>query len=174
MTSTHSIYLKEMGITQWTPRDGSEPVEEKVPVSSTSNATSDEQLTPSISQGIWWFFGSEPQGDAQLLFQNMIRVLGLAKNQWAWKNPDEELSKLTCSDTPIVAIALGGSVVQKITGERESLGQLRETILAINTGNDEEIPVIASFDLNQVLAKPKDKAMLWQDLLLARSVLQNS
>jgi DNA polymerase len=46
--------------------------------------------------------------------------------------------------------------------------------LALNTGNEEEIPVIASFELNQVLAKPSDKALLWQDMLLARSVLQNS
>jgi len=53
------------------------------------------------------------------------------------------------------------------------LPQLRETILALNNGSDEEVPVIASFDLAQLLAKPKDKALLWQDLLLAKSMLQN-
>jgi DNA polymerase III psi subunit len=173
MTNTHSIYLKEMGITQWASRDRSEPIAETLSAANNTTTPREEQLTPSISQGVWWFFGNEPQGDAQLLFQNMIRVLGLAKNQWAWKNPADDLSKLTCPDAPIVAVALGGAVAQKITGEREPLAQLRETILAINTGNDEEIPVIASFELNQVLTKPKDKAMLWQDLLLARSVLQN-
>jgi DNA polymerase len=54
------------------------------------------------------------------------------------------------------------------------LPQLRETILALNTGNEEDIPVVATFDLNQLVSKPKDKALLWQDLLLAKSVLQNS
>ena len=44
---------------------------------------------------------------------------------------------------------------------------------SINTSNDEDIPVIASFDLAQAIARPTDKALLWQDLLLARSVLQN-
>ena len=56
---------------------------------------------------------------------------------------------------------------------RSPLPLLRETVLALNTGSDGEIPVIASFDLAQLVAKPKDKALLWQDLLLAKSVLQN-
>ena len=174
MTNTHSIFLKEMGITQWVSQDGSSPVAEALHTSKVTTSAGEEQSTPSASHGVWWFFGSEPQGEAQLLFQNMIRVLGLAKSEWTWKNPSDDLSKLTCPESPVVAVALGGSVAQKITGEREPLAQLRETILAINTGNDEEIPVIASFELNQVLARPKDKALLWQDLLLARSVLQNS
>jgi DNA polymerase len=77
-------------------------------------------------------------------------------------------------ETPVVAVAFGGPAAQKITGERDPLPQLRETVLALNTGSDEEVPVIASFELNEVLTKPKNKALLWQDLLLARSVLQNS
>ena len=75
---------------------------------------------------------------------------------------------------PVVVVAFGGAVAQKITGERDALPQLRETVLALNTGSDEEIPVIASFDLAQIVDKPRDKALLWQDLLLAKSVLQNS
>jgi DNA polymerase len=43
----------------------------------------------------------------------------------------------------------------------------------LSNRSDEEIPVIASFDLAQLIAKPKDKALLWQDLLLAKSVLHN-
>ena len=174
MTNLHSIFLKEMGITQWSLRDGSVPDMGICPSTDNSSAPNEKQLAPSASNEIWWFFGIEPQNEAQLFFQNMVRILGLTKNQWAWKNPSDDLGKLTHPGSPLVAVALGGSVAQKITGGRESLDQLRETILAINTGNDEEIPVIASFDLNQVLAKPKDKSLLWQDLLLAKSVLQNS
>jgi len=54
------------------------------------------------------------------------------------------------------------------------LPQLRETILALNTGNDDEIPVVATFDLAQLATKSKEKALLWQDLLLAKSILQNT
>jgi DNA polymerase len=37
----------------------------------------------------------------------------------------------------------------------------------------EDIPVLATFDLPYLLSRPKDKALLWQDLLLAKSVLLN-
>ena len=174
MTNTHSAFLKEMGITEWTSRD---VVQATALVTEKTNAQASPglaQSTPRISYGMWWFFGNEPQGDAQILFQNMIRVLGLAKNEWAWKNPSQSLSQLSAPEMPVVAIAFGGPTAQKITGERDPLPQLRETVLALNTGNEEEIPVIASFELNQALAKPSDKALLWQDMLLARSVLQNS
>jgi uracil-DNA glycosylase len=174
MTNTDSAFLKEMGITEWTSRD---VIQETASVTEQTNAQASPELaqsTPRVCYGMWWFFGSEPQGDAQILFQNMIRVLGLAKNEWAWKNPGHSLSQLSAPEMPVIAIAFGGPTAQKITGERDPLPQLRETVLALNTGNEEEIPVIASFELNQVLAKPNDKALLWQDMLLARSVLQNS
>jgi DNA polymerase len=174
MTSTHSAFLKEMGITEWTSRDAVQSAPETANAVSAPAADSDNTSAQHTSYGTWWFFGNEPKGDAQILFQNIIRALGLAKNEWSWKNYSTSLSQLSNPETPVVAFAFGGPVAQKITGERDPLPQLRETILALNTGNEEDIPVIASFELNQVLTKPKDKALLWQDLLLAKSVLQNS
>ena len=90
-------------------------------------------------------------------------------------SPNEDLSKLSLPESglPVVAIAFGGPAVQKVTGERDPLMQLRETILALNTGNDDDIPVIATLDLSHFTNQAKDKALLWQDLLLAKSVLQN-
>lgn len=171
--SNNSSFLKEMGITEWTSRDAIQ-VQPEASVAVIAQVTTQEtQALPKASNGMWWFFGNEPQGDAKILFQNLIRVLGLAKNEWSWKAPAENLGQLTIPGSPVVAVAFGGPVAQKITGERDPLPQLRETVLALNTGNDEEIPAIASFELNQVLTKPKEKAMLWQDLLMARSVLQN-
>ena len=177
MTNNHSAFLKEMGITEWTSRDAIAPSAlASVSTSAVTEASEASENIPSkhASYGVWWFFGNEPQGDAKVLFQNIIRALGLAKNEWSWKNASESLGQLSSPDLPVVAIAFGGPVAQKITGERDPLPQLRETVLALNAGSDEEIPVIASFELNQVLTKPKEKALLWQDLLLARSVLQNS
>ena len=174
MTSSPSAFLKEMGITEWTSRDAIQVAPDVTAAVSAPVAGSDNTSTERTSYGTWWFFGNEPQGEAQILFQNIIRALGLAKNEWSWKNSSVNLGQLSSPEAPVVAVAFGGPVVQKITGERDPLPQLRETVLALNTGNEEEIPVIASFELNQVLAKPKDKALLWQDLLLAKSVLQNS
>ena len=162
-----------MGITEWVARDGTAPET----VSSNPVATEEAAVghTPNAPRAHWWFFGAQPLGDAQLLFQNLIRVLGLASNEWSWKNPADNLSKIQLPENgmPVVAFAFGGPTAQKITGERDPLPQLRETILALNTGNDDEIPVVASFDLAQLATKSKEKAMLWQDLLLAKSVLQN-
>lgn len=176
MSNTQSTFLKEMGITQWSARDsdGSSPPAS----SSVAIQTTDTKIVEAVEktpQGYWWFFGTQPQGDAQTLFQSMIRALGLGPQEWSWKNASDDLKQLQAPDNglPVVALAFGGAVAQKITGERDALPQLRETILALNNGSDEEIPVIASFDLAQLVAKPKDKALLWQDLLLAKSVLQN-
>jgi len=163
MSNTHSSFLKEMGITQWTSIGGQQEV------------LAEPSIQNRPPRANWWFFGNPAQGDAQVLFENVIRILGLGPQEWSWKSPSENLSQLALPSNgmPVVAIALGGSMAQKITGERDALPQLRETVLALNSGNDEEIPVIATFDLAQILAKPQDKALFWQDLLLAKSVLQN-
>ena len=163
MSNTHSSFLKEMGITQWTSINGQQEV------------LAEPSAQNRWPQANWWFFGNPVQGDAQVLFENVIRVLGLSPQEWIWKSASENLSQLMLPSNgmPVVAIAFGGSVAQKITGERDALPQLRETVLALNSGNDEEIPVIATFDLTQILAKPQDKAFFWQDLLLSKSILQN-
>jgi DNA polymerase len=176
MSNSHSAFLKEMGITQWSTRDSdglssAKTSSEAIPATDTK-ALEVVEKTP---QGYWWFFGAQPQGDAQALFQNVIRALGLGPEEWSWKHASDDLKQLQAPENglPVVSFAFGGAVAQKITGERDALPQLRETILSLNNGSDEEIPVIASFDLAQLIAKPKDKALLWQDLLLAKSVLQN-
>lgn len=179
MSNAHSSFLKEMGITEWTSRENppgvmSANLPAEVPSESLASST---QLTQ-VDQAprfFWWFIGDQAQGDAQLLFQNIVRVLGLGTNEWSWIKPSEKLDTVMNAqqELPAVAFVFGGSAAQKITGERDALPQLRETVLAINSDGLEEIPVVASFDLSHLLNKPKDKALLWQDLLLARSVLQS-
>ena len=104
-----------------------------------------------------------------------MRLLELAPHEWLWVKPSEKLDLLDKinPNLPTIAIAFGGPAVQKITGERDSLSQLRETVLSLNGEGLEDIPVLATFDLPHLLNKPKDKALLWQDLLLAKSVLFN-
>lgn len=173
--SSNSAFLKEMGIAEWTSRD---LVDEKSTAMSSveaSESTTVEEVRERVSAGIWWFFGNKPQGNADLFFQNIIRVLGLSPQEWSWKNPTEQFNpeELPQDGTPIVALAFGGSAVQKLSGERDALSDLRETVLAINADGAEDLPLIATFDLNQLISSPKDKALLWQDLQLAKSVLQN-
>ena len=175
MSDTHASFLKEMGITEWTSREGSSVVTVVNEPSATVKIAETAEITnnPKV---YWWFFGNPPQGDAKILFQNVIRILGLSSHEWSWKSPSDNLAliQLPESGIPVVAFAFGGPTVQTITGERDPLPQLRETILVLNTGNSDEIPVVASYELTQFATKSKEKAMLWQDLLLAKSVLQNS
>ena len=182
--SANSAFLKEMGITEWTSRD-SIPEQAQVMVSSGAVIQQAESIAAAVSDvsevrertssGMWWFFGSKPQGDAEALFQNIIRVLGLTPQAWSWKNPADKFNPelLPQGGMPIVALAFGGPVAQKLSGERDALPGLRETVLAINADGAEDLPLIATFELNQLIARPKDKALFWQDLLLAKSVLQN-
>ena len=173
--STNSTFLKEMGITEWTSRDLVEEKPELIATVETSSLNVAPETRERISSGIWWFFGNKPQGDAELLFQNIIRVLGLSPQEWSWKNPIERFNpeQLPQDGTPIVALAFGGSAAQKLSGERDALSDLRETVLAINADGAEDLPLIATFELNQLISRPKDKALFWQDVQLAKSVLQN-
>jgi DNA polymerase len=172
--STNSIFLKEMGITEWTSRD---PGQEKFEVIASVEpiSTVPLEVPERISAGIWWFFGNKPQGDAEVLFKNIIRALGLSPQEWSWKNPAEQFNpdQLPQDGTPIVALAFGAVAAQKLSGERDALPELRDTVLAINADGAEDIPLIATFELNQLITRPKDKALFWQDVQLAKSVLQN-
>jgi hypothetical protein len=181
--STNSAFLKEMGITEWTSRDTAPEqaqamaaqvaTQQADPVTTTASAV--PEARERISSGTWWFFGNKPQGDAAVLFQNIVRVLGLTPQEWSWKNPADKFNPelLPQDGSPIVALAFGGPVAQKLSGERDALPELRETVLAMNADGAEDMPLIATFDLNQLIARPKDKALFWQDVLLAKSVLQN-
>jgi hypothetical protein len=182
--STNSTFLKEMGITEWTSRDVDPEQAHVVVAAETEQHHTNEMEAKSPAEveiherrsaGVWWFFGNKPQGDAEVLFQNTIRVLGLTPQEWSWKNPSEKFNPehLPQDGTPIVALAFGGSAAQRLSGERDALPELRETVLAINADGAEDLPLIATFELNQLIAKPQDKALFWQDLLLAKSVLQN-
>lgn len=180
--STNSTFLKEMGITEWTSRDAAPeqaaamiaPDAIKHEAASASSVVTAEKQER-VSAGIWLFYGTKPQGDAELLFQNVIRVLGLTPQEWSWKSPADQFNpeQLPQDGTPIVALAFGGTAAQRLSGERDALPELRETVLAINADGAEDLPLIATFELNQLIARPKDKSLFWQDLLLAKSVLQN-
>ncbi|MBT8529825.1 hypothetical protein G6708_02365 [Polynucleobacter paneuropaeus] len=165
VNNSNSAILKEMGISEWVSKDAMPLASTEAPLDSSAQ---------SKPRGTWWFFGSKPKGEAEVLFQNLIRVLGLRTDEWLWQEPVNK-SKLSKPDNalPIVSIAFGGQAVQAMTGERDTLDELRETILELSIEGLEEIPLIPSFTLEHYISKPQDKRLLWQDLLLAKSVLQS-
>lgn len=168
-----SIYLKEMGISQWSLRNTGPSFTPQAPTDTSESQVQDTQtpakaktnLTPKV---YWLFYGKALSGDTELLFQNIIRALGLVQGEWEWREP----SNTKAPDTPLpcIAFAFGADAAQLLSGEREPLENLRDVVLELG-GLD--IPLVASFDLSHLLQKPNDKALAWQDLLLARSVLQS-
>lgn len=170
-TNYRSLYLKEMGISEWALRGGAnEPSTTQAPASTPTPITS-ENAAPQINiepKVYWLFYGTRPSGEAEQLFKNMVRALSLLPDEWEWREPTD--TSLPKNNLPCVAFAFGVSAAQTLSGENEPLTNLRDVVLEVA---GQEIPLVASFDLAHLLSKPKDKALAWQDLLLARSVLQS-
>jgi uracil-DNA glycosylase len=181
MTLARSAYLKEMGIAEWLARDTmtptSLPTEPEQPMTATNPTPVTAQTEPQFQ---WWFFGKSAAGDEAILFKQCLRVLGLNAHEWRWHRFDGKqlLDPIatTAPDYPLVAVAFGAGAAQSLSGEKESLPQLRDIVLTLTSDTSEqafEVPLIASFDLAHLLVRPQDKALLWNDLLLAHSVLHN-
>lgn len=176
--SMRSSFLREMGITEWVDRSGlSASLSTSAVPQSNTQASPEPTTNPSAHaaeiSGRWIFIGTKPQGDAFTLFQNIVRALGLPNDAWAWQDQKASIDALIESSTvPLVAIAFGAASAQRLTGENAPLTELRGAIHSLMHG-ETEVPLIATLELAQVLAKPQEKALLWEDLLLARSVLQS-
>ena len=177
-SSMRSSFLKEMGITEWADRssnaatlNSSAAPQGNLPAAIEPAANASEHVAE-IS-GRWIFIGTKPQGDALTLFQNIVRALALPNSAWVWHDQKANIDALIESSTvPLVAIAFGAASAQRLTGEHAPLTELRGAIHSLMHG-EADIPLIATLELAQVLARPKEKALLWEDLLLARSVLQS-
>ncbi|MCM0028782.1 MAG: hypothetical protein NBV55_03680 [Polynucleobacter sp.] len=176
--SMRSSFLKEMGITEWVDRSSSvAPLNTPAVPQSNTQASPEPTANPSAHateiSGRWIFIGAKPQGDALTLFQNIVRVLGLPNDAWVWQDQKTNIDALIESSTvPLVAIAFGAASTQRLTGENAPLSELRGAIHSLMHG-EAEVPLIATLELAQVLARPQEKVLLWEDLLLARSVLQS-
>jgi hypothetical protein len=101
-----SIYLKEMGISQWSLRNTGPSFTPQAPTDTSESQVQDTQtpaqaktnLTPKV---YWLFYGKALSGDTELLFQNIIRALGLVQGEWEWREP----SNTKAPDTPLPCIA---------------------------------------------------------------------
>ena len=91
-TNYRSLYLKEMGISEWTLRgDASEPSKTQAPASTPTPTASENASTQiNIEPKVYWlFYGTRPSGEAEQLFQNMIRALSLLPSEWEWREPTD-------------------------------------------------------------------------------------
>ena len=102
-----SIYLKEMGISQWSLRNTCPSFTPQAPTDTSESQVQDTQTPAQAKTNLapkvyWLFYGKALSGDTELLFQNIIRALGLVQGEWEWREP----SNTKAPDTPLPVLRL--------------------------------------------------------------------
>jgi DNA polymerase len=69
-----------------------------------------------------------------------------------------------------VVFAMGADLGKKLLQLQEPFNELRGAVHSLEV-NGEELPVVLSYHPEYLLKKPAEKALAWQDLLLARSLV---
>lgn len=159
---THQDYLKEMGITTWVSRDDG-LVKDSVPESIDCGP---EQTGENLSYR-WTFIVGSLSGDALILFEKILAALMLNLTVVQVLSPQQAKRGLA---TGQVAVAMGESMGNDLLDDAESFEALRGAIHSL-VGQQDEIPLVLTYDVARLLKNPADKGKVWQDLLLAKSLL---
>ena len=101
-----------------------------------------------------------------MLFNNILYALCIEKptKMYAQNLANCKLANL---DAKII-VAMGESVAQTLLNSQEKLESLRGKLHTLD-----DAQLLVTYDIAHLLAKPLDKAKIWQDLCLARSYLQS-
>ena len=154
---SHNAYLAEMGITTWVSKDAASVA---VAVSETP-VVAEKALQP-----VWTFIAPQMAGDARVLFDRILAALMLTPGDIELLTPQQ------AKDQPVggqVVVAMGQRMGQELLGESDPFEELRGAVHALEVAG-QEVPVILTYDPEHLLKKPADKAKVWQDLLLAKSL----
>ena len=150
-------YLAEMGISTWVSKDAAPPV---------SAASEEPVLVDSASQSSWTFVVAPMVGDARILFEKILAALMLTPDNVQLLTPQQAKSQAIMGQ---VVVAMGQHLGQDLLGESDSFEELRGAVHALEVAGD-EVPVVLTYDPEHLLKRPADKAKVWQDLLLAKSL----
>ena len=104
---------------------------------------------------------------AQRLLQAMLAAIGLSQNQFVIVAHEQLAQLQTLALDQKVVLAFGNTVARSLLGEHATVQECR--------GKRHQIPpsqlnTIVSFGLTELLQSPEHKALVWQDLKLAKSI----
>jgi hypothetical protein len=161
-----STILKEMGISSWRLKDVDRYRDTKSDTKTI--ATPQEQSSMQANFPIWTVV-LEDTTQTKSLWENVRKVI---------KNFGVELQIITDPAQSISAnqiqgsllIALGETACQHFSGERAPISELREILFETTNQYDQEIPVIISYSILDLLRDPAKKKQFWSDLIFARNV----
>lgn len=158
-------YLNAMGISTWVVADG----ESATQLSGGGEIPSEvQEKHANAAHGfIWTFVIDQLSGDANILFDKMLASFMLKRADIQLINSAEALSGRVSGQ---VVFAMGADLGKKLLQLQEPFNELRGALHALEVHGD-ELPVVLSYHPEHLLKKPADKALAWQDLLLARSLV---
>ena len=154
---SHNDYLAEMGVSTWVSKDTA-PLE--VIVSETPVVV-EKAVKP-----LWTFITPQMTGDGRILFDRILAALMLTPDDIELLTYEQAKNQ---SVNGQVVVAMGQRMGQDLLGESDSFEELRGAVHALEVAG-QEVPVILTYDPDYLLKKPADKAKVWQDLLLAKSL----
>lgn len=166
-----------------------------------ANTRSQTVFGVGVQNADWFFVGEAPGqqedregepfiGNAGHLLDAMIGALGLTRQQVYITNavkchppenrePDAD-ELIQCRQylaaqielvAPKVIVALGKVSAQLLTDSTHNIAQLRAKTHAYGA---KQIPLVVTYHPAYLLRRPQDKALAWQDLCLARSLLAHA
>jgi DNA polymerase len=156
-----TLILKEMGISSWKLKSA----ESMAPVAELTIPKEKKNMASSYPV---WTLVVEDSASFAPLFKNIQKMI---------QNFGVEV-QIVQFDPAIVAkeihggllIAFGERPSQFFSGEHTSVSELREILFETSNRSEQEIPVIATYDLKEVYQNPVKKQQLWTDLIFARNV----
>lgn len=159
--SNKTLILKEMGISSWKLK----PSESKSSVLVTD--IQQEKKNMATSYPVW-----------TLVVEDMTSFSSLLKNiQKMIQNFGVEVQIIKFEPTTVaqeirggLLIAFGDRPSQFFSGEHAPVGELREILFETSNLSEEEIPVIATYNLKDIHQSPAKKQQLWADIVFARNV----
>lgn len=172
--------LQEMGIQVWVSREPEliDSKEIQVTASAQTNTQDESQapakvfeeaeLSTSLVEMKWTILHDSAHFKAMNLSKQVNRVIeGLGVSpQYLQMDGNFQPTMIEGQ----VVIALGQKIGQMISGESETLENLRGILFDLQNQQGEEIPAIITYSLKDLLSSGKKKSSFWDDLLWARSI----
>ena len=102
--------------------------------------------------------------EAEQLLQNIFKAIGISVGQDTHLSEKSQLSRFQTK----VMIVMGESVAQQLLNDQKEIAQLRGMRHMMM-----EIPMFVTYSVEHLLSNLPDKAMVWEDLCLAKLTIAN-
>ena len=153
--------LKEMGLPVWEFRSA-EPQQTLAVAEQLDSTEPSEQLL-----NCDWVVLIDAQtysDQARQLLHAMLHAIGIEQSQVAIIDSDQLAQLENIPSQKKVLFILGGHLAKSLLSDTINRGSVHQ---ALNS----QITTVISFSLDELLASPANKALVWQDLLLAKQAL---